>query len=103
MRPYNRRSTKKLESKELTVYFSADLQRIEPDMAYLLVGDHEVPVKAQHIFVKIGAEMPRGFLEQCGVTFASQDPEASAAPGCPLPGRGARPVSGWFSGREGSH
>ena len=66
----------KIESKELTVYFSADLQRIEPDMAYLLVGDHEVPVKAQHIFVKIGAEMPRGFLEQCGVTFASQDPEA---------------------------
>ena len=66
----------KIESKELTVYFNADLQRIEPDMAYLLVGDHEVPVKAQHIFVKIGAEMPRGFLEQCGVTFASQDPEA---------------------------
>ena len=66
----------KIESKELTVYYSADLQRIEPDVAYLLVGDHEVPVKAQHIFVKIGAEMPRGFLEQCGVTFASQDPEA---------------------------
>src|SRR5438132_4914721 len=66
----------KIESKELTVFFNADLQRIEPDMAYLLVGDHEVPVKAQHIFVKIGAEMPRGFLEQCGVTFASQDPEA---------------------------
>jgi CRP-like cAMP-binding protein/thioredoxin reductase/Fe-S-cluster-containing hydrogenase component 2 len=66
----------KIESKELTAYYSADLQRIEPDVAYLLVGDHEVPVKAQHIFVKIGAEMPRGFLEQCGVTFASQDPEA---------------------------
>ena len=39
--------SQKIESKELTVYFSADLQRIEPDMAYLLVGDHEVPVKAQ--------------------------------------------------------
>ncbi|HEY5865727.1 MAG TPA: NAD(P)-binding domain-containing protein [Candidatus Tectomicrobia bacterium] len=66
----------KIESKEMTVYFSADLERIEPEVAYLLVGDHQVPVKAQHIFVKIGAEMPRGFLEQCGVTFASQDPEA---------------------------
>src|SRR5712692_4673480 len=66
----------KIESKELNAYFNATLERIEPDAAYLLIGDHHVPVKAQHIFVKIGAEMPRRFLEQCGVTFASKDPEA---------------------------
>ena len=93
----------KIESKELTAYFNADLQRIEPDMAYLLVGDHEVPVKAQHIFVKIGAEMPRGFLEQCGVTFCLAGSRGPTSPGCPLPVRGARHVSGWFSGREGSY
>lgn len=67
---------RKIESKELTAYFSADLERVEPDVAYLLAGDHQVPVQAQHIFVKIGAEMPRRFLEQCGVTFASKEPEA---------------------------
>jgi len=66
----------KIESKELIAYYNATIERIEPDVAYLLVGDQHVPVKAQHIFVKIGAEMPRRFLEQCGVTFASQDPEA---------------------------
>jgi len=66
----------KIATKELNAYFNANIERIEPDVAHLLVGDHHVPVQAQHIFVKIGAEMPRGFLEQCGVTFASQDFEA---------------------------
>ncbi len=66
----------KIETRELTAYYNADIARIEPDVATLLVGDHYVPVKAQHIFVKIGTEIPRQFLEQCGVTFASDDPRA---------------------------
>ncbi|MBM3223984.1 MAG: cyclic nucleotide-binding domain-containing protein, partial [Candidatus Tectomicrobia bacterium] len=66
----------KIEAKELTAYFNANIESIQQDTATLLVGDHHVQVKAQHIFVKIGAEMPRGFLEHCGVTFASADYEA---------------------------
>src|SRR5262245_9145480 len=66
----------KIETKELTAYYNADMARIEPDVATLSVGDHDMPVQAQYIFVKIGTEIPRQFLEQCGVTFASEDPRA---------------------------
>ena len=58
----------KIESKELNAYFNATIERIEPDVAYLLVGDQHVPVKAQHIFVKIGAEMPRRTMT-CAIGF----------------------------------
>jgi putative YpdA family bacillithiol system oxidoreductase len=66
----------KIDTKELTAYFNANLERIDPDTVTLLVGGTQVLVKAQHIFVKIGAQMPRSFLEQCGVTFASAALEA---------------------------
>ena len=65
----------KLESKELTVYFSADLQRIEPDMAYLLVGDHEVPVKAPAYLREDWCRDAADFWSSAGDLFP-QDPEA---------------------------
>lgn len=68
--------TQKVDVKEMNAYFNANVESVEPGVASLLVGDRQVSVKAQQIFVKIGAEMPRGFLEQCGVTFASTDPGA---------------------------
>src|SRR5207247_188588 len=61
---------------QLAVCLNAELARIEREGATLLIGGFPVPVKAQHVFVKIGAEMPRGFLERCGITFASKDVDA---------------------------
>ena len=91
----------KIESKEMTVYFSADLERIEPDVAYLLVGDHRGAGEgAAYLREDWGRDAARVSGAVWGdLCFAGS--RGAAAPGCPLPVRGARPVSGWFSGWQG--
>jgi len=64
----------KMRSNEITVYFWSEVEQIEPDFATLRFTDkRQVRIKANHIFVKIGAEIPRPFLERCGVTFPSEN------------------------------
>ncbi len=66
----------KCERKEMTIYSSADVTLVEEDSATLSLPNGDTVVKAGHIFVKIGAEVPRRFLENCGVTFPSDSPSA---------------------------
>ena len=62
----------KMQSQEITVYFESEVERIEPGLATLKFRDkRQMRIKADHVFVKIGAEIPRPFLESCGVTFPS--------------------------------
>jgi CRP-like cAMP-binding protein/Fe-S-cluster-containing hydrogenase component 2 len=68
----------KIDSRDITVYFSSTVERVEPGVVELKLPDRQVRVKADWVFVKIGAEVPRRFLERCGVVFASA--EASAMP-----------------------
>ena len=80
----------KMERKELSVYFNADPERIETDSLHIGLPEQQLQIPADWICVKIGAEIPRQFLERCGVTFASADavalPEISPRYESQLPG-----------------
>ena len=73
-----RQVTDKIDSRDITVYFNSTVERVEPGVVALTLPDRQVRVKADWVFVKIGAEVPRRFLERCGVAFSSA--EASAMP-----------------------
>jgi len=60
----------------VTAYHSASVERIEEGYTYLKLPDRTVRVKADRVFVRIGAELPKSFLQKCGVTFASTEPSA---------------------------
>ena len=67
--------TQKVEMKQVTALHSAAVERIEEGHAYIKMPEQTVKVKADLVFVRIGAEIPRPFLERVGVQFASQKPE----------------------------
>jgi CRP-like cAMP-binding protein/thioredoxin reductase/Fe-S-cluster-containing hydrogenase component 2 len=66
----------KMERRELTVYFNSEVERIDKGFAHLTLPDRTVRIKANRVFVKIGAEVPRQFLERCGIAFASAESAA---------------------------
>jgi CRP-like cAMP-binding protein/ferredoxin len=68
----------KMERRELVTYFNSEVEHIEKGYLTLTLPDRSVRVKADWVFVKVGAEVPRQFLERCGIAFSSA--EASALP-----------------------
>lgn len=68
--------TSKIESKQIRVYFNSNVQRFKKDSTTLILPDRELRLKTDWVFIKIGAEVPRPFLEKCGVTFNSKDVSA---------------------------
>lgn len=61
----------------LTVHYSARVRRVRPGEVDLEVrGDH-VTTPADLVFVKIGADPPRRFLEKIGVTYDGTGPGSS--------------------------
>ena len=69
--------TQKVEMKQVTAFHSAAVERIEEGYAYVKMPEQTVKVKADLVFVRIGAEIPRPFLERIGVSFASTNPTAA--------------------------
>jgi putative YpdA family bacillithiol system oxidoreductase len=69
---------RKVAAGQVTAYHNAAVERIEEGFTYLKQPDRTVKVKANLVFVRIGAELPRPFLEKIGVTFGS--PDRSAPP-----------------------
>lgn len=69
--------TQKVEMKQVTAFHSAAVERIEEGYAYVKMPEQTVKVKADLVFVRIGAEIPRPFLDKIGVKFASTNPTAS--------------------------
>jgi putative YpdA family bacillithiol system oxidoreductase len=67
---------RKVTAGQVTAYHNAAVERIEDGFTYLKQPDRTVKVKASLVFVRIGAELPRPFLEQIGVTFGSTDRSA---------------------------
>lgn len=63
----------KIEQQALTPYLSSEVECIEKGAVSLSLPDRTVRIKADSVFVKIGAEVPRQFLQRCGVTFTSDD------------------------------
>lgn len=74
----DRKISETIKAKRVVAYHNAAIDRIEPGYAYVALPDRIVTVKTDLVVVRIGASLPRPFLEQCGVTFASQ--ERSALP-----------------------
>ncbi len=70
--------TQKVEMKQVTAFHNAAVERIEEGYAYVKMPEQTVKVKADLVFVRIGAEIPRPFLERIGVSFASAN--STAAP-----------------------
>ena len=64
---------RKVAAGQVSAYHNAAVERVEEGYAYLKQPDREVKVKADLVFVRIGAELPRPFLEKIGVTFGSKD------------------------------
>lgn len=68
--------TQKVEMKQVAVYHNAGVERVEEGWAYITMPGETVKVKADLVFLRIGAEIPRPFLERIGVRFASSSPTA---------------------------
>lgn len=68
--------TQKIEMKQVTVYHSAAVERIEEGFAVITMPNETVKVKADLVFVRIGADPPVDFLRKLGIKFASADPKA---------------------------
>ena len=65
-----------IDRKAISAYFNAEVERITEHHLDLALPEQAVCVEADSVFVKIGAEVPRRFLEACGVTFPSAAPSA---------------------------
>src|SRR5262249_9962130 len=72
----DRQVTEKIKAKKVIAYHSASIDRFEAGHTLVSIPDGMVRVKADLVVVRIGASLPRPFLEKCGVTFTSQDPSA---------------------------
>jgi thioredoxin reductase len=68
--------TDKLKTKQIVAYHNATVERFEPGYAKINLPDEVITVKTDRVFVRIGASLPRPFLEKCGVTFESEQPNA---------------------------
>lgn len=68
--------TQKVEMRQVTPFHNAAVERIEEGYAYVKMPEQTVKVKADLVFVRIGAEIPRPFLERIGVSFVSANPTA---------------------------
>jgi putative YpdA family bacillithiol system oxidoreductase len=72
----DRQITEKVRAKKVVAYHSATIDRFEPGYTIVSVPEGVVKVKTDLVVIRIGASLPRRFLEKCGVTFTSQDPSA---------------------------
>ncbi len=72
----DRELSEKISSGQVIAYHNAKVERIEEGQTFLKLPDRLAKVKADRVFVRIGAEIPRPFLEKVGIAFASTDPQA---------------------------
>ena len=72
----DREINQKVAAGKVTAYHSAAVERIEEGYTHLKLPDRSVKVKADLVFVRIGAELPRGFLQKIGIAFSSAEPIA---------------------------
>jgi CRP-like cAMP-binding protein/thioredoxin reductase/Fe-S-cluster-containing dehydrogenase component len=76
-----RQAVDKAKRGEMTIHFRSVPERVDPDSITLKLPNGVVRAKAQVVIVKIGAVLPRKFLESCGITFRSTEAEAPPALG----------------------
>ena len=57
----------------LTIMYETETKEVEPGWATLTTRDGEERIRCDRIIARIGSAPPRGFVEGCGIEFASQD------------------------------
>ncbi len=57
----------------LTIMYETETKQVEPGWATLATRDGEERIRCDRIIARIGSAPPRGFVEGCGIEFASQD------------------------------
>ena len=57
----------------LTIMYETETKAVEPGWATLATRDGEERIRCDRIIARIGSAPPRGFVEGCGIEFASQD------------------------------
>lgn len=67
---------RKVSAGLVNAYHNARVERIDEGYTYLKLPDREAKAKADLVFVRIGAEIPRSFLEESGVLLSSNAPHA---------------------------
>ncbi|MCB0339512.1 MAG: NAD(P)-binding domain-containing protein, partial [Bdellovibrionales bacterium] len=67
---------KAIESGKITCYYDSGIARVEQEFTYIETPSGEVKVRADQINARIGAILPRKFLEDCGIGFPSDDRNA---------------------------
>jgi len=72
----DRQISEKIKARQAVAYHNAAIDRIEPGYAYVALPDRIAKVKTDMVFVRIGASLPRPFLEKCGIIFASKERNA---------------------------
>lgn len=64
-----------IKAGKLRCYFSSNILEIEPQLSRLSTPEGELQLKCSKIIARLGAVLPRAFLETCGVAFPNRDPQ----------------------------
>lgn len=68
--------TQAIKSNKLRCFYNAAVARIEADHVYINTPEGEVKAKCNHIIARLGAILPRKFLESLGIKFPNDKPSA---------------------------
>ena len=58
---------------KLSIRYETEIKYVEPEWVTLTTRDGEERIRCDRIIARIGSAPPRGFVENCGVAFASDD------------------------------
>ena len=61
------------EAKKLTIRYESETKEVERGWIVLTTRDGEERIRCDRIIARIGSAPPRGFIESCGIEFASAD------------------------------
>ncbi|MBX7137548.1 MAG: cyclic nucleotide-binding domain-containing protein [Oligoflexia bacterium] len=69
---------KAIENKKLVCVYNAEVAKIEAGRIFISSAEGALDLPCDHVIARIGAVMPRKFLEQCGIKFPNS--EANSVP-----------------------
>ena len=68
--------TRAIQDKKIEHVVWSNLNRIEEGVTFVDGPEGEMAIKASQVIVRIGAILPRRFVESCGIEFPNSDPNA---------------------------
>jgi thioredoxin reductase/CRP-like cAMP-binding protein/Fe-S-cluster-containing hydrogenase component 2 len=65
-----------INNKKIRCFYNSAISRVEENKTFINTSDGEVELKCNHIIARLGCILPRKFLENCGISFPSEDPNS---------------------------